>query len=202
MPLPLSRSETKDARREHIVEVAAACFIEKGFHQTSIRDIARAAKVSLGNIYNHFAGKAELIAEIARLEAEELASLQETLSGASDQKAALETFVADYLAMCSTPANAALTIEILSEAMRNPDISTGFLKNREELLRVLETTVGKLRPKGSGKDGLSHRTCAEFLLDLVEGLALRVAFAGRLATPQEVRALKTAVQNMIMPAGT
>ena len=44
-------------RRETIVNAAIGCFIDKGFHTTSMRDIAQAASVSLGNLYNYFPGK-------------------------------------------------------------------------------------------------------------------------------------------------
>lgn len=54
--------------REKIVEAALHSFTQKGFHQTSMRDIAQAAGVSVGNLYNHFTGKEALIGEIALLE--------------------------------------------------------------------------------------------------------------------------------------
>lgn len=54
--------------REKIVEAALHSFTHRGFHQTSMRDIAQAAGVSVGNLYNHFTGKEALIGEIALLE--------------------------------------------------------------------------------------------------------------------------------------
>lgn len=54
--------------REKIVEAALHSFTHKGFHQTSMRDIAQTAGVSVGNLYNHFTGKEALIGEIALLE--------------------------------------------------------------------------------------------------------------------------------------
>lgn len=54
--------------REKIVEAALHSFTHQGFHQTSMRDIAQAAGVSVGNLYNHFSGKEALIGEIALLE--------------------------------------------------------------------------------------------------------------------------------------
>lgn len=63
------RQQQTDSRRAQIVEAALACFVSSGFHQTGMRDIADAAGVSLGNLYNHFPNKQALIAEIAALEA-------------------------------------------------------------------------------------------------------------------------------------
>ena len=62
------RSKAVARRREQILEAAVTCFIENGYHQTGVRDIARRAGISLGNLYNHFPGKHDVLAEIAALE--------------------------------------------------------------------------------------------------------------------------------------
>ncbi|MES0882690.1 TetR/AcrR family transcriptional regulator [Roseibium sp. SCP14] len=193
----LSRAETADARRKHIVETAAICFIEQGFHQTGIRDIAKRAGVSLGNIYNHFSGKTELIAAIATLEAEELAELQEQLTQTTDPLAALEDFVTSYLALCSQPEYAALTIEIIAEAVRNPNIVGGFLENRESLVATLAGQIVASRGGTTADTAISERDCAEFILDLIEGLAMRAVFAGRKPGKQELASLKQAVRRLL-----
>lgn len=46
--------------REKIERTALELFVAKGIAETSTRDIAKAAKVSLGAIYNHFPSKEEL----------------------------------------------------------------------------------------------------------------------------------------------
>jgi AcrR family transcriptional regulator len=48
-------------RRLHILDAAIACLSEKGYHQTGMRDIAKRAEVSLGNLYNHFPGKHDML---------------------------------------------------------------------------------------------------------------------------------------------
>ncbi|MBO1263968.1 TetR/AcrR family transcriptional regulator [Proteiniclasticum sp. SCR006] len=54
--------ETKDK----IYDAAMAKFSEKGLERTSIQEICREAKVSIGSFYNHFASKEEIIYEIFR----------------------------------------------------------------------------------------------------------------------------------------
>ena len=77
-PQSTSRLEKSAKRRQMIVETAAGLFIEKGFHQTGMRDIAGKAGISLSNLYNHFKGKNEIIAAISELETVELATSQRT----------------------------------------------------------------------------------------------------------------------------
>lgn len=51
----------KDALyREHILEVAEEIFAEQGYSQAKMKDIASAAGISLGTLYQSYPGKAEL----------------------------------------------------------------------------------------------------------------------------------------------
>ncbi len=50
-----------DEKLESILRTAATIFAEKGYHQASIRDIARATRVSLSGLYYYFSGKEELL---------------------------------------------------------------------------------------------------------------------------------------------
>lgn len=49
------------ARRNQILDAAATIFAEKGFHPTTIRDIARAAGIADGTIYIYFENKPALL---------------------------------------------------------------------------------------------------------------------------------------------
>ncbi|HEX2091324.1 MAG TPA: TetR/AcrR family transcriptional regulator [Longimicrobiaceae bacterium] len=50
-----------DEKLESILRTAAQIFAEKGYHQASIRDIARATRVSLSGLYYYFSSKEELL---------------------------------------------------------------------------------------------------------------------------------------------
>ena len=50
-----------NARKSQILDAAAKVFAEKGFHQTTIRDIAREAEIADGTIYNYFENKTGLL---------------------------------------------------------------------------------------------------------------------------------------------
>ncbi len=51
-------------RKEKILEAALLCFNEKGYHKTSIDDIALNGKISKGGIYYHFKSKDELFLKL------------------------------------------------------------------------------------------------------------------------------------------
>lgn len=71
MTRPAAKAVPAAGNRDRILDAAAGLFCEKGFHGTATREVAAAAGVSLGNIYNHFKSKEELFAALlARYEAE------------------------------------------------------------------------------------------------------------------------------------
>ncbi len=58
-------SQQKIEERKFVIEDAAReLLIKQGFHATSMRDIARRAKISLGNVYNYFETKEAIFESI------------------------------------------------------------------------------------------------------------------------------------------
>lgn len=51
----------RDATRIAILRAAGRIFRERGFAETSMRDIAEAADLSVANLYHHFSGKDEIL---------------------------------------------------------------------------------------------------------------------------------------------
>ncbi len=56
-----ARRQTVDSRRSQILEASARVFSEKGYHRATTKEIADAAGISEGTIYNYFANKADLL---------------------------------------------------------------------------------------------------------------------------------------------
>src|SRR5947199_273912 len=54
------------ARRNELTRAAARLFAEKGYHGTSIGDLAQALGVQKGSLYSHIESKADLLWEVAR----------------------------------------------------------------------------------------------------------------------------------------
>jgi AcrR family transcriptional regulator len=81
-----------EERRAAILEAALAVFAERGYHASSIDDIARKGGVSKALIYEHFASKQQLYAELLGQHAGELlerlaAAMDEADSTGSDRLA-------------------------------------------------------------------------------------------------------------------
>ena len=55
------KEQMAEARRTQILMGAAQVFAEKGYHKSTTKEIATAAGVSEGTIYNYFGNKRELL---------------------------------------------------------------------------------------------------------------------------------------------
>ena len=61
------KQQMTEARRDQILMGAAQVFSEKGFHKATTKEVARAAGVSEGTIYNYFENKRELLLAMIEL---------------------------------------------------------------------------------------------------------------------------------------
>src|SRR6476646_5314637 len=74
MPEPAEATAT---RRDQLLAIAAGLFAEKGFKNTTVRDIADASGILSGSLYHHFDSKESMVDEI-------LSTFQEELFGQYD----------------------------------------------------------------------------------------------------------------------
>ena len=65
-------AEKKALKRESIIQASLKLFSTQGFHRTTIPDIAKVLKMSVGNLYNYFASKDILAKEIIKYTSEAL----------------------------------------------------------------------------------------------------------------------------------
>lgn len=62
--MPKLSREVLEEKRVRIEDAAKELFIKRGFHATSMRDIANGAGTSLGNLYNYYKTKEDILESI------------------------------------------------------------------------------------------------------------------------------------------
>lgn len=175
---PDSRAQALAARRRKILEAAVMCFLEIGYHQTGVRDIAARAGVSLGNLYNHFPSKHDVLIEISRLEQQELTAFAEQLTKPGPAPKRFDQFVTSYAKYLSSAENVILSIEITSEAIRQKDLGDLFTENRELLVTALQALLQQGQDQGAFRLSASPRDTAFQVLELIEGRAYYSVLGG------------------------
>ncbi len=68
------RERKKEQTRQHIITVAAARVVDQGVDATTMEDVAAAAEVSVGTLYNYFGSKSALLLAVVADDVEDLAS--------------------------------------------------------------------------------------------------------------------------------
>lgn len=191
------RELASETRRKLLMEAAIACFAESGIARTSMRDIARKAGVSIGNLYNHFPGRDDLIAEIAMMETQGLTGIVKAVEACGEGRQAVETFVARYFELCAEPVSAVVTIEITSEALRNPAIGRLFSRNRDMLIACLSKSMALNGPEPSRTEEQRLRQVAGLVIDTIEGFALRIGLSEKPATDADRGALMAFIDSAV-----
>lgn len=172
-----SAKKRRKSNRGKIVEAAVTCFVEEGIHQTSIRDIAERAGVSQGNMYNHFASKEALIAEIARLDGDDV--VQVIAAGDGLQPiSAIRAICASYLSQAMRQWQVVLELEITVLALRSPEVAQAFSGSQTQLHAALVTLIETGQSAGDIPPGLAPEI-ANMILDLLSAHAQRLGLQDR-----------------------
>ncbi len=123
------------ARRNQVLDAAAKVFAEKGFHPTTIKDIAKEAGIADGTIYNYFENKTALLLGI--FERMKASVIQENMPPVPEELD-LRTFIHTFLAqpmMAQQRENFALFRIIISEMMVNEELRRLYYE------QILEPTL-------------------------------------------------------------
>jgi AcrR family transcriptional regulator len=106
------RDEYTEATRRALLDSAAEAFVDRGFADASLDDIAQAARLTKGALYHHFASKQELFrAVFEEVEAELIAAVRRAGSGESDPWQGLLAGTRAFLDACLTPRYRRIALE-------------------------------------------------------------------------------------------
>lgn len=134
----LSRRERRTAsRRAHILDAAAEVFAKQGFHRTTTKDIAEAADIAEGTIYNYFQSKDDLVIGLLG----RLANLEERRRVMEDAlQEDFQSFVVRHfsqrlkLAQANNTLIAAVLPELLSSSALREEYTEQMIKPALEML--------------------------------------------------------------------
>ncbi|WP_238006477.1 helix-turn-helix domain-containing protein [Dactylosporangium sp. AC04546] len=86
-----------EATRARVLDSARSLFARRGYHGTTIRDIARNADVSRGSVYTYFGSKRDLLIILEVASKAKFDELVTTLKDVVDDEAALADWIDRYL---------------------------------------------------------------------------------------------------------
>jgi AcrR family transcriptional regulator len=101
IPTQVKDPDLVERRRRQIADAAVRLFIEKGFHKTTTRQIARKADISIGSLYEYFTCKEDilyLVCDFIHSEMEQ--GVANAMAKASGGRDALAKVVREYFMVC------------------------------------------------------------------------------------------------------
>ena len=163
-------SRRAEVRRAQILDAAAICFVEQGFHGAGMARIAEQAGMSAGHIYHYFENKDAIIEALVDRESE-LHSEKMLGFHAIPRDQLLQELVerADEGVRTQTdPFQSALNLEIIAEAQRNPLIAEKLRANDTETRLAFQKLLGETL----GLSDVEGRV--ELIFTLFGGLPIRI----------------------------
>lgn len=139
------------AREEQIVLAACKCFSQKGFHQTTMRDICRAAHLSPGAVYRYFKGKdaiVEALAEMGRRNTRELLGAMATSERADEAIAQILTGLLQFFETPDGRQSSRLDVRIWGEAIHTPRLRRLFQRAYRNISGILSEIIRKGQEAG------------------------------------------------------
>jgi AcrR family transcriptional regulator len=101
IPTQVKNQDLVQRRRRQIVDAAVELFIQNGFHKTTTRQIAKAAGVSIGSLYEYVASKEDVLYLVCdAIHAEMQRGMAEAMQRVANQGNPLAEVVRAYLLVC------------------------------------------------------------------------------------------------------
>ena len=163
------RDQRVDARRSQILDAAVQVFASRGFHQATVRDIAKRARVADGTIYLYFKNKGDLVLAILnRINETEVRGIE--LAQGLAVEVDVRAFFLRYLRH---------RLDVLKSSLRDlqavlPDILRDPTLRRRYLREVLQPTQLLAEPLFAGwaAQGKLHPLDPRLLVRALPGLFL------------------------------
>ena len=136
--------EQAAANREHIIEAAGELFRSKGFSGIGVADIMKAAELTHGGFYGHFASKDDLIAQASRRSMQRAAQNWKKVVAESGSDA-FATLLTRYLSPRhrDDPGQGCAFAALSGDAARcGKPVREAFAEGLEPLIDILSGIVG------------------------------------------------------------
>jgi AcrR family transcriptional regulator len=175
--MPKVGEEHKQSRKTQILQAAAECFGDHGFHQTSMRDICEQAEMSTGAVYNYFDGKDDIIETMAEVSRNNIKGLFQDISETDTRDQAIKKILqklSDITIYQKKNNQLNMNIHFWSEALRSEKIKSIL---EESTHNITSEILGRLRNSSTNENHskLTDKQVVSLILMAYQGIVLQLA---------------------------
>jgi AcrR family transcriptional regulator len=166
--MPKVVPEYKDLAKKRIIEAAYTIFYKKGFHSSTMDDIAKEVGVSKGTLYSYFNSKEELL---------QIAANQALTGSFNDYfytDKSLEPLEEIYNDMSKFIGSLHFDFEITALSSHNSKIQK---LNRDNYIKKLDTLnffVENQQRKGNIRDDIPSKNIAQLLIEIYNDISMQL----------------------------
>lgn len=167
-----------EARRSQILNAACKCFSDRGFHQTTVRDICERAGLSAGAVYGYFKSKDEILEAVGKLGREntrQVLGLSEVDGAEPPSLTEILGKVMGFMDSGMARESSRLDVRMWGEALHTPQLRKLFLAAGVNLIEPLAQAVRRGQERGEVAADLDPEAVARVGVALALGFTVQVA---------------------------
>jgi AcrR family transcriptional regulator len=190
-----------DGRRSQIVRAAAAVLGRQGYAETSLKDVAREAKVAPGLLHYYFESKEELLLEVVTVtERQMVANWKAVVEAVDDPLERIVTGLDLAEARCADqPEFFRLLLDLYTVSLSSPALRARCASLRTHLVDEIEIELRQVLGRLPAYSLVSPRELASAVLSAIDGIALS-SLVVQQAPAAPFHALKVLVLSLVVTA--
>jgi AcrR family transcriptional regulator len=175
--MPKVSKEYLENIKEQIMLAALNCVARKGFHQTTMRDICKEAKLSIGAVYNHFKSKEEILAEMTIKGQQAKEFIFQKVNECQNAREGLRVlfqYLFDAYKNEVFKTYGSIDLETYGEATRNEEIRQIMLKEFQSLMTPLAEFIRRWQGSGEIRTDIDANYLANYLIAVSVGIKIHL----------------------------
>ncbi len=158
VPTQVKNPKLVEQRRLQIVEAAVPLFVENGFHKTTTRQIAKAAKVSVGSMYEYVASKEDILyLACLSIHNQVEQGVTSAISKTADGRDMLKEVIREFFMVCHRMSNQILLMYQVTKSLPR-QWQKKVLENDIRISSLIDDALKRVMKAGDIPE-LSERIC-------------------------------------------
>jgi AcrR family transcriptional regulator len=172
----VARKLPQDVRLQQILDAARSCFLQEGYYQTRVDDIAKRAGLSKGGVYFHFPSKRDIFRELVENDyRSSMGALREIVASPDDLPRKLRALARHFLQLFATNADHSRFMVVLGDmALRDPEMRAMLQQLHRSYIDELSNLLRQGLDQGDLRE-LDVESAAELLKAVLDGIEMAFA---------------------------